>query len=52
MRKSTLHPQLEELRVTPDQSAKFDSWLAAELADAKAARTYDPRMATRSPRNI
>ena len=39
MRKSTLHPQLEELRVTPEQSAKFDSWLAAELADAKAART-------------
>ena len=39
MRKSTLHPQLEELRVTPEQSAKFDAWLAAELADAKAART-------------
>ena len=39
MRKSILHPQLEELKVTDEQRQKFDSWLAAELMDAKAART-------------
>jgi len=39
MRKSTLHPQLEELTLTADQRQKFDSWLAAELFDAKSART-------------
>lgn len=38
MRKSTLHPQLEELKLTADQRQKFDSWLAAELFDAKSAR--------------
>ncbi len=39
MRKSILHPQLEELKVTNERRQKFDSWLAAELMDAKAART-------------
>ena len=38
MRKSTLHPQLEELKVTDEQAARFDSWLAGELADAQAAQ--------------
>jgi len=39
MRKLDLHPTIEELRVTDDQLSHFNSWLACELADAKAART-------------
>jgi len=39
MRDITLHTAIEDLRISDEQRANFDQWLATELFEAKALRT-------------
>ena len=38
MRHIELHPQVEDLKVTPEQRDRLDQYLATELTDARSAR--------------